>query len=167
MTTTNRDYATSDELDIITRIRGEVMGNRVPTGENLFLAWGYPAAFFLLLQFVALLIWNESWCSWIWLGTEFVGIPLMVYFLRKDYERTGHRSLDSNVILQMWIYIGCACVLLPHGCHPALPSQDRMRHHCQSAVIHSTLLPRRTLAGAVACHRHRLRRRPHHSRTSV
>ena len=111
MTTTNRDNATSDELDIITRIRGEVMGNRVPTGENLFLAWGYPAAFFLLLQFVALLIWNESWCSLIWLGTEFVGIPLMVYFLRKDYERTGHRSLDSNVILQMWIYIGCACVI--------------------------------------------------------
>jgi hypothetical protein len=111
MTTTYHGSATGDELSIINRIRGEVMSNRVPTGENLFLVWGYPTAFFLLLQFVALLIWNERWCYWIWLGAEFVGIPLMVYFLRKDYDRTGHRSLDANAILQMWIYVGCACVI--------------------------------------------------------
>ena len=31
---------TTEELDIITRMRGEVMGRKDLTGENLFLAWG-------------------------------------------------------------------------------------------------------------------------------
>lgn len=100
-----------NELDIITQIRGEVRGNRVPTGENLFLAWGYPTAFFLIVEFAALILWNEFWCEWIWLGIPLVGAPLMMYFLHKDYERTGRRTLDQNVILQMWIYIGfVSCV---------------------------------------------------------
>ena len=30
---------TIDELDVISKIRGEVRGDTVPTGENLFLAW--------------------------------------------------------------------------------------------------------------------------------
>ena len=42
---------TNDELDIIARTRSEVMGERVPTGENLFLAWGYPTAIILVLEF--------------------------------------------------------------------------------------------------------------------
>ena len=33
---------TTEELDIITRMRGEVMSRSELTGENLFLAWGYP-----------------------------------------------------------------------------------------------------------------------------
>ena len=33
---------TVEELDIITRMRGEVMSRQDVTGENLFLAWGYP-----------------------------------------------------------------------------------------------------------------------------
>ena len=53
----------NSKLDIITRIRGEVMGSRVPTGENLFLAWGYPTAIVLLLEFVALKVWNEYWLA--------------------------------------------------------------------------------------------------------
>ena len=96
----------SEELDIITRVRGEVMSNREPTGENLFLVWGYPTAIFLLVEFVALLVWHEFWCHWIWLGIPLVGAPLMVHYLRKDYKRTGRRTLDANVILQMWIYVG-------------------------------------------------------------
>ena len=97
---------TKQELDIIASIRGEVIGNREPTGENLFLAWGYPTAFFLLVEFAALMLWHEVWCDWIWIGIPFVGAPLMIHFLRKDFERTGHRSLNANVILQMWIYVG-------------------------------------------------------------
>ena len=31
-----------EELDIISQIRGEVMAKQDMTGENLFLAWGYP-----------------------------------------------------------------------------------------------------------------------------
>lgn len=95
-----------DELDIIARTRSEVMSRKEITGENLFLAWGYPTAFFLLVEFVALMLWNQDWCSWIWLGIPVVGTPLMIYFLNEDYERTHHRTLDQNVILQMWIYVG-------------------------------------------------------------
>ena len=95
-----------DELDIIARTRSEVMSRKEITGENLFLAWGYPTAFFLLVEFVALMLWNQDWCSWIWLGIPLVGTPLMIYFLNEDYERTHHRTLDQNVILQMWIYVG-------------------------------------------------------------
>lgn len=103
--------ATTGELDIITRMRGEVTSRKDVTGENLFLAWGYPTAIVLLLEFVALLWWNEDWCDWLWAGIPLIGMPLMVYFLNEDYERTRHRTLDQNVILVMWIFIGFAsCV---------------------------------------------------------
>lgn len=97
---------TTDELDIISRMRGAVYSHSVPTGEKLFLAWGYPTAFFLLVEFAALMLWHENWCEWIWIGIPLVGAPLMIHFLRKDYDRTGNRSLDAKVILYMWIFIG-------------------------------------------------------------
>ena len=97
---------TNEELDIITRIRGEVISSKEPTGENLFLAWGYPTAFFLLVEFLALMLWKENWCEWIWMGIPLVGAPLMIYFLHKDYERTHQRTLEANVILKMWIFVG-------------------------------------------------------------
>lgn len=97
---------TANELDVISKVRGEVYGNIEPTGENLFLAWGYPTAFFLFVEFLALILWNEFWCFWIWLGIPLVGTPLMVYFLNEDYERTHRRTLEQNVILQMWIFVG-------------------------------------------------------------
>ena len=103
--------STEQELDIITRVRGEVMSRKEPTGENLFLAWGYPTAIVLLAEFVALLVWNENWCNWLWAGIPLIGTPLMVYFLNEDYERTHQRTLEANVILMMWIFIGFAsCV---------------------------------------------------------
>ena len=98
----------TEELDIITRIRGEVMSRKDLTGENLFLAWGYPTAIVLLMEFVALLIWNEDWCDWLWMGIPLIGTPLMIYFLNKDYERTRRRIIDENVILMMWVFIGFA-----------------------------------------------------------
>lgn len=102
---------TTEELGIITRMRGEVMGRRELTGENLFLAWGYPTVIVLLVEFAALLIWDEDWCAWLWAGIPLIGTPLMIYFLNEDYERTRCRTLDQNVILMMWIFIGFAsCV---------------------------------------------------------
>jgi hypothetical protein len=99
------------ELDIISQTRAEVLKRQELTGENLFLAWGYPTAFVLLLEFVALLVWNEDWCAWLWAGIPLIGVPLMVYFLNEDYERTHHRTLEANIILIMWIFIGFAsCV---------------------------------------------------------
>jgi hypothetical protein len=102
---------TAEELDIITRVRGEVMSRKDLTGENLFLAWGYPTAIVLLVEFAALLIWNEDWCMWLWAGIPLIGTQLMIYFLDEDYERTRRRTLDENIILMMWIFIGFAsCV---------------------------------------------------------
>lgn len=102
---------TTEELDIISRMRCEVMRRKDLTGENLFLAWGYPTVIVLLLEFAALLLWNEDWCSWLWAGIPLIGTPLMIYFLNEDYERTRRRTLDENVILMMWIFIGFAsCV---------------------------------------------------------
>ena len=100
---------TQNELDIITRIRGEVTARKELTGENLFLAWGYPTAIVMLMEFVALMVWNEDWCSWIWAGIPLIGVPLMIYFVNEDYERTHHRTLDQNVIMVMWVFIGFAC----------------------------------------------------------
>ena len=97
-----------EELDIITQTRGEVMTYTEPTGENLFLVWGYPTVFFLFLEFLALELWGEDWCVWLWTGIPLVGVPLMMYFLNEDYERTRHRTLDSNIILMMWVFIGFA-----------------------------------------------------------
>jgi len=101
----------TDELDIITQIRGRVKGSQEPTGENLFLVWGYPTVIFLLLEFVALKFWKTEWCDWIWIGIPVVGTPLMIHYLGIDYERTGRRTLDQNAILQMWIFVGCvSCI---------------------------------------------------------
>ena len=99
---------TAEELNIITRMRGEVMSRQDLTGENLFLAWGYPTVIVLLAEFVALLVWNENWCAWLWAGIPLIGAPLMLYFLNKDYDRTHSRTLEQNIILVMWIFIGFA-----------------------------------------------------------
>ena len=102
---------TTDELDIIARMRNEVKSRKELTGENLFLAWGYPTAIVLFVEFAALLLWNEDWCDWLWAGIPLIGTPLMIYFLNEDYERTHRMTLDQNVILMMWVFIGFAsCV---------------------------------------------------------
>ena len=99
------------EVDIIARTRSEVLRHKELTGENLFLAWGYPTAILLLMEFAALQLWHKDWCSWLWIGIPLVGAPLMFYFLNKDYSRTHRRTLTENTILVMWIFIGCAsCV---------------------------------------------------------
>lgn len=99
---------TTNELDIITRMRGDVMSRKDLTGENLFLAWGYPTVLVLLAEFAALMIWNENWCAWLWAGIPLIGTPLMIYLLNKDYDRTHSRTHDQNNILVMWIFIGVA-----------------------------------------------------------
>ena len=99
---------TTEELDIITRMRGEVMSRQDMTGENLFLAWGYPTVLVLLAEFAVLMMWNEDWCAWLWAGIPLIGAPLMIYFLNKDYARTHSRTHEQNSILVMWIFIGVA-----------------------------------------------------------
>lgn len=98
----------ANELNIITRTRGEVMADKDLTGENLFLAWGYPTAIILFIEFLAAANGAGRWCHWLWMAIPVIGTPLMIYFLRKDYNRTHRRTLNENVILRMWIFIGIA-----------------------------------------------------------
>lgn len=102
---------TKQELDIITRIRGEVMNHKEHTGVNLFLVWGYPTLLVFLMEFAALMLWDLFLCEWLWAGIPLVGVPLMKYFQRKDYERTGRRTLDEDRALQIWFFIGGASCL--------------------------------------------------------
>ena len=99
---------TNNQLDIIDKTRAEVAGRKSLTGENLFLAWGYPTAIILFIEFLALEFLKEDWCMWLWAGIPLIGTPLMIYFLNEDYERTRCRTLEQNIILMMWIFIGFA-----------------------------------------------------------
>lgn len=94
------------ELDIIAQIRSEVMVPKEMTGPNPFLIWGYPTAFFLLLEFAALILLGKNWCWWLWVGIPLVGTPLMIYNLHKDYDRKHCRTKENNLILKMWIFLG-------------------------------------------------------------
>lgn len=97
----------SRELDIIASTRAEVMGApREASTMNPFLIWGYPSAFFLFLEFVALLLWHKNWCAWLWVGIPLVAGPLMAYALHQDYSREHRLTRDSNAILQMWLFMG-------------------------------------------------------------
>lgn len=97
---------TNQQLDIIAQIRSEVMGPKEVTGPNLFLVWGYPSAFFLLLEFATLMLWHKNWCSWLWIGIPLVAVPLMIRCIHNDYNLTHHRTLEDNMILKLWLLIG-------------------------------------------------------------
>ena len=94
------------ELDIIAQIRSEIMEPKEITGPNPFLIWGYPTAFFLLLEFAALILLDKNWCWWLWVGIPLVGAPLMMYNLHKDYDRKHCRTKENSLILRMWVFLG-------------------------------------------------------------
>lgn len=96
-------------LDILANTRGRVEMDKVPTGEYIFLAWGYPSAVFFLLEFVALMLIGKEWCQWIVAAIPFVGFPLMIHFLRRDHARTHTMTREEKTILDLWIFIGAAC----------------------------------------------------------
>lgn len=102
----------TDELDIISQIRGEVHSRKKDTGVNLFLVWGYPTVVLFVMEFVALMFLHRHWYEWLWVCVPLMGVPLMKHFQRKDYERTGHRTLEANIALHLWFYIGAASALL-------------------------------------------------------
>lgn len=103
---------TKSELDIIDRTRGKVLADKSLTGENMFLIWGYSTVFFLLLEFVALEIWDAVWCQFLWVGIPLVGTPLMICSFHKDHKQTHHTEINEYIIMKMWIYIGCtACMM--------------------------------------------------------
>jgi len=101
------DY--SDALDVIARTRDEVKMSEMPTGENLFLVWGWSGAVFSALEFILWQCLHQDWCLYVFIGIPMVGIPLMIHFLRKDRERTHSRTRGAKLILDYWIFAGAAC----------------------------------------------------------
>lgn len=104
----NKGVSTYKELDIINDIRGKVISYGERTGINLFLMFGYISFLVFLTEFVALQLWHTNLCEWLWAVIPIIGVPLLVYFIRKDFYRTGRRTLNENIALNLWIFIGCA-----------------------------------------------------------
>ncbi|MBQ9435090.1 MAG: hypothetical protein IJU33_03080 [Bacteroidales bacterium] len=100
---------TNTDIDVINHTRAHVLGDKQLTGENLFLVWGYPTALVLLTEFIILQFHKAPWIMWLWLAVPVISVPLMVYFIQKDRTRTHRTTLNENIILQMWLFIGCAC----------------------------------------------------------
>ena len=99
------------ELDIINEIRGKVVSRREHTGTKLFLVFGYITLFMFMAEFLALELWNTNLCTWLWLCILIVGMPLMGYHVRKDFNRTGRRTPDEYLALQLWLFVGGASAM--------------------------------------------------------
>ena len=100
-----------DALEVIARTRGKVEMDKIPTGENLFLLWGILTSIFFLIQFVLWMVLRQPWCLWIWSGAVVIGWPWMIVLLRRDHNRTHHRTHEEKVILDFWIFVGAACAV--------------------------------------------------------
>ena len=100
-----------DALDVIARTRGKVKMDEVPTGDSIFLVWGWPTAVCFLLEFLLWRWLEQEWCMFLWVAIPMVGMPLMKRIVRKDYDRTHIRSLKSKLILDYWIFAGSACCI--------------------------------------------------------
>lgn len=100
-----------DALEVIARTRGKVDMDKAPTGESLFLLWGTLTAGFFLLQFVLWELLHQPWCLWVWAGAVLIGWPWMIVLLRRDHNRTHHRTHEEKVILDFWIFAGAACAV--------------------------------------------------------
>lgn len=98
-----------DGLEIISQTRGKVAASKQLTGENLFLVWGYPSVFFLMLEFLGLKFLQVDWCQWIWVGIPIISTPLMAYFIHQDRIRTHRKTHEESSILNLWIFVGCTC----------------------------------------------------------
>lgn len=97
-----------DALEVIANTRGKVNMDALPSGEKLFPLWGWTAAFFYMLEFVLWQFLHQEWIIWLWVGIPAVGSPLMSLILRKDHQRTHMRTHEAKLVLDYWIFAGCA-----------------------------------------------------------
>ena len=100
-----------DALEVIARTRGKVDMDKAPTGENFFLLWGILTSTFFLIQFVLWMVLRQPWCLWIWSGAVVIGWPWMIVLLRRDHNRTHHRTHEEKIILDFWFFAGAACAV--------------------------------------------------------
>ena len=98
-----------DALEVIARTRGKVEIDTAPTGDRVFLIWGWPIAVFFALQFACWMWLHEIWCLFVWAGIPLVGTPLMIREMKKDRERTHIRTLSSKTVLHYWYFVCAVC----------------------------------------------------------
>ena len=97
-----------DALEVIARTRGKVEMDASQTGDCLFILWGSLTAVVFLLEFVFWQIFAREWCLWLWPCIPLIGFPWMVCLLRKDHDRTHTRTRAAKIVLDYWIFVGCA-----------------------------------------------------------
>ena len=100
-----------DALEVIARTRGKVEMDSVPTGARLFPLWGWLTAIFYLAAFILILLFDQPWAGWLWIGVPVIGIPWMIILLCSDHKRTHHRTHEAKIILDFWIFAGAACAV--------------------------------------------------------
>jgi len=93
-----------DALDVIARTRGKVDMDHTPAKDCLFLLWGTLGAVFFGLEFVLWQFFHAEWCLWLWIGIPLIGIPWMMFLLRKDHDRFHMRTRGARLILDYWIF---------------------------------------------------------------
>ena len=77
-------------------------------GKSIFISWGYISVFFLVLEFFALMIWNEEWCYYLWIGIPVVG---MIQGADGIFINKNRQTLDwkNTTVLYTWAFIGFTC----------------------------------------------------------
>jgi hypothetical protein len=97
-----------DALDVIARTRGKVEMDSVPTGARLFPLWGWLTAVFYLAAFLLILLLNQDWAGWLWIGIPVIGIPWMIIILRREHAKAHMRTRKSRLVLDYWIFAAFA-----------------------------------------------------------
>ena len=97
-----------DALEVIARTRGKVEMDSIPTGARLFPLWGWLTAIFYLAAFLLILLLNQTWAGWLWIGIPVIGIPWMIIILRMEHEKAHMRTRKSRLVLDYWIFAACA-----------------------------------------------------------
>ena len=97
-----------DALEVIARTRGKVEMDSVPTGARLFPLWGWLTAIFYLAAFILILLFDQPWAGWLWIGVPVIGIPWMIIILRKEHDKAHMRTRKSRLVLDYWIFAACA-----------------------------------------------------------
>jgi hypothetical protein len=77
-------------------------------GKTVFISWGYISVFFLLLEFLALKIWNDDWCYFLWIGIPVVGL---LQGADSIFIHKNRKALDwqNTTVLYTWAFIGFTC----------------------------------------------------------
>lgn len=79
-------------------------------GQGIFMSIGYICVFFLIVEFAAVMIIQEVWCYYLWLGIP-VGTLLMAadgIYIFKNKEKIDQ---VNSIVLYAWAFVGFSCFI--------------------------------------------------------